>query len=144
MSEQTPALQIEKPKSTEPLHVRLQERVRTGDLGSWPVVIALILVVLVFSQTAENFFTPANLTNILTQMSGTCPARLRRRPCSDRRDRSFSELRQRGRAVVVAKAQLPNGSPALVRLRLPGLLAACAIGAFGDRWSRSSAFRRSS
>jgi D-xylose transport system permease protein len=46
--------------------------VRSGNLGSWPVVLALVLVVVVFSQTAQNFFSPANFTNIITQMAGTC------------------------------------------------------------------------
>ena len=48
------------------------DRIRSGNLGSWPVVIALALVVVVFSQTAQNFFTPGNFTNIITQMAGTC------------------------------------------------------------------------
>jgi D-xylose transport system permease protein len=51
---------------------RLWENVKGGNLGSWPVIIALALVVLVFSQTASNFFTPGNFTNIITQMAGTC------------------------------------------------------------------------
>ena len=50
----------------------VRDRIRSGNLGSWPVVIALGLVVIVFSQTAQNFFTPANFTNIITQMAGTC------------------------------------------------------------------------
>jgi len=72
MTEQTPALQIEKPEESEPLRTRALARIRSGDLGSWPVVFALALVVLVFSQTAQNFFTPGNFTNIMTQMAGTC------------------------------------------------------------------------
>src|SRR5581483_8612120 len=55
-----------------PLTRDLAERVKGGDLGSWPVVIALVLIVVVFSQTAQNFFTQANFTNIITQMAGTC------------------------------------------------------------------------
>jgi D-xylose transport system permease protein len=51
---------------------RLWENVKGGNLGAWPVIIALALVVLVFSQTAGNFFTPGNFTNIITQMAGTC------------------------------------------------------------------------
>jgi D-xylose transport system permease protein len=57
---------------TEALPARALERIRAGDLGSWPVVLALVLIVLVFSQTATNFFTPGNFTNIITQMAGTC------------------------------------------------------------------------
>jgi len=51
---------------------KVGERVRSGDLGSWPVLIALALIILVFSQTAQNFWSPANFTNIITQMAGTC------------------------------------------------------------------------
>src|SRR5215213_10620889 len=56
----------------ESLGTRLWENVKGGNLGSWPVIFALVLIVLVFSQTAENFFTPGNFTNIITQMAGTC------------------------------------------------------------------------
>jgi D-xylose transport system permease protein len=48
------------------------DRIRSGNLGSWPVIIALAIVVVVFGFTAQNFFTPANFTNIITQMAGTC------------------------------------------------------------------------
>jgi ABC-type xylose transport system, permease component len=50
----------------------LWANVKGGNLGSWPVVVSLALIVLVFSQTAQNFFTPGNFTNIITQMAGTC------------------------------------------------------------------------
>jgi len=56
----------------ESLGTRLWANVKGGNLGSWPVILALAVIVLVFSQTAENFFTPANFTNIITQMAGTC------------------------------------------------------------------------
>jgi D-xylose transport system permease protein len=62
----------EKQEEFESLLARLGANVRAGNLGPWPVIIALGLVVLVFSQTAQNFFTPANFTNIITQMAGTC------------------------------------------------------------------------
>ena len=54
----------------EPLPVRIRDAVRTGNLGSWPVLTALLLVVLFFGITAQNFFTPANFTNIITTMAG--------------------------------------------------------------------------
>jgi D-xylose transport system permease protein len=65
------ALKGEKQEEFESLGSRLGTNIRSGNLGSWPVIIALGLVVLVFSQTAQNFFTPANFTNIITQMAGT-------------------------------------------------------------------------
>ena len=70
----TAAASAPEPETTElePLRTRFVTNIRTGNLGSWPVIIALALVVLVFSQTAQNFFTPVNFTNIITQMAGTC------------------------------------------------------------------------
>src|SRR5581483_9554521 len=54
------------------LSTRILDNIRTGSLGSWPVVISLAIIVIAFSQTAQNFFTPGNFTNIITQMAGTC------------------------------------------------------------------------
>jgi D-xylose transport system permease protein len=51
---------------------RLWENVKGGNLGSWPVIIILALIVLGFGLYAQNFFTPGNFTNIITQMAGTC------------------------------------------------------------------------
>jgi len=70
----TAAASAPEPETTElePLRTRLLANIRTGNLGSAPVIIALAVVVLVFSQTAQNFFSPANFTNIITQMAGTC------------------------------------------------------------------------
>jgi D-xylose transport system permease protein len=70
----TAAASAPEPETTElePLRTRLLTNVRTGNLGSAPVILALAVVVLVFSQTAQNFFSPANFTNIITQMAGTC------------------------------------------------------------------------
>ncbi len=49
---------------------RIRANISAGNLGSWPVVIGLIIIVLFFSLKADNFFTPGNFTNILTQMAG--------------------------------------------------------------------------
>src|SRR6476646_11768806 len=73
MTEGSASLQGEKQEEFEQSWLgRASERVRSGILGSWPVLIALALVVLVFSQTAQNLWSPANFTNIITQMAGTC------------------------------------------------------------------------
>ena len=50
---------------------RMWENVKGGNLGSWPVIIGLGLIVLVFGLTAENFFTAVNFNNVITQMAGT-------------------------------------------------------------------------
>jgi len=50
---------------------RFRTNVRTGNLGSTPVLVALALVVLYFGLTAQNFFTPLNFSNLVGQMTGT-------------------------------------------------------------------------
>jgi D-xylose transport system permease protein len=56
----------------EPLPQRVWDNIRTGNLGSWPVVVALGFVVLYFSLRAENWFTPVNFTNLIGQLAGVC------------------------------------------------------------------------
>ena len=45
-------------------------RVKAGDLGSLPLIIGLIVILLVFGLAEEVFITPRNFTNLLLQMSG--------------------------------------------------------------------------
>ena len=49
---------------------RIWDNIRAGNLGPTPVIVALLAIVLYFSQTAPNFFTAANFINIITQMAG--------------------------------------------------------------------------
>jgi D-xylose transport system permease protein len=49
---------------------RILENLRTGNLGPAPVILALALIVIYFSRTADNFFTASNFINIITQMAG--------------------------------------------------------------------------
>jgi len=126
------AIQTEPPVELESLRDRMFDRARSGNLGSWPVIIALVLVVLVFSQTAQNFFTPANFTNIITQMAGTCLLAygVVFVLLIGEIDLSVSFVSGIG-GVVVAQAQLPNGAhlPWYVCVFL-AILATTAIGAF--------------
>ncbi len=55
----------------ESFGTRLWENIKGGNLGSAPVMIGLTIIVIVFSLTANNFFTPVNFNNIITQMVGT-------------------------------------------------------------------------
>jgi hypothetical protein len=106
---------------------------RSGNLGSWPVIIALAFVGLYFWQTAGNFATPGNFTRHHHADGGNLPDRLRRDPISlDRRDH-FSRLRQRCRGVVVAGTAADGRASAVVRLRFLAILAAALIGAFRGR-----------
>jgi D-xylose transport system permease protein len=54
----------------DPLHQRIWDNVRTGNLGPAPVLVALAVVVLIFALTAPNFWSPANFQNIITTMAG--------------------------------------------------------------------------
>jgi D-xylose transport system permease protein len=66
---ETPAISAEPP--FESFGTRLWENFKGGNLGSFPVIVGLTIIVIVFSFTAQNFFTPVNLNNIITQMAGT-------------------------------------------------------------------------
>jgi D-xylose transport system permease protein len=50
---------------------RVRDNIRGGNLGSWPVLIGLAVIVVFFSFKAENFLSPGNFSNIITQMAGT-------------------------------------------------------------------------
>lgn len=54
----------------ESLARRVLDNVRAGNLGSWPVLVGLAVIVFYFSLKADNFLTPGNFTNIITQMAG--------------------------------------------------------------------------
>jgi D-xylose transport system permease protein len=129
----TAAASAPEPETTElePLRTRLLTNVRTGNLGSAPVILALALVVLVFSQTAQNFFSPANFTNIITQMAGTCLIAYGVVFVLLIGEIDLSVAFVSGVAgVVVAETQLPNGAnlPWFVCVFL-AILAATLIGA---------------
>jgi D-xylose transport system permease protein len=122
------------PETTEldSITARFLDNIRSGSLGSWPVIIALAIVVLVFSQTAQNFFTPGNFSNIITQMAGTCLLAYGVVFVLLIGEIDLSVSFVSGVAgVVVAKTQLPNGAhlPWYLCIFL-AILAATLIGAF--------------
>ncbi len=54
----------------DPLHQRIWDNLRTGNLGPAPVLIALGVVVLIFAFWAPNFWSPSNFQNIINDMAG--------------------------------------------------------------------------
>lgn len=54
-----------------PLVGRLAERIRSGDLGSIPVVVGLVVVWIVFESLNPVFLTSRNLVQLLVQLSPT-------------------------------------------------------------------------
>ena len=122
------------PETTElgSVPTQIVDNIRSGSLGSWPVIFALAIIVLVFSQTAQNFFTPGNFTNIITQMAGTCLLAYGVVFVLLIGEIDLSVSFVSGVAgVIVAKTQLPNGAhlPWYLCIFL-ALLGAVLIGAF--------------
>jgi D-xylose transport system permease protein len=111
---------------------RIYENFKAGNLGPAPVLIALAIIVLYFSQTAPNFFSANNFNNIITQMAGTTLLAFGVVFVLLLGEIDLSVAYVSGLcAVIAAEAQLPDG------WHLPGLLAmglavltGVAIGAF--------------
>jgi D-xylose transport system permease protein len=58
------------PELPETFFGRILDNFRAGNLGSWPVLIGLVVIGIFFSFKADNFLSPGNFSNIITQMAG--------------------------------------------------------------------------
>jgi D-xylose transport system permease protein len=47
------------------------DRLIAGDVGSLPVIVGMIVIVLYFTSQSTNFFTAVNFDNLIVQMAGT-------------------------------------------------------------------------
>ncbi len=69
-----PASVVPEPGSrTVPIRELAHDRwiaIKSGDVGSLPVIIALILITIVFTKINSNFLTAGNFVNIIVQMAG--------------------------------------------------------------------------
>lgn len=45
-------------------------RMRSGDLGSLPIILGVIVIALIFQTLNENYLTPRNFVNLIVQMAG--------------------------------------------------------------------------
>lgn len=120
-------------EAQEGLAQRIRDNIRGGNLGSWPVLIGLTLIVVFFSIKADNFFTAPNFINIITQMGGVTMLAYGVVFVLLIGEIDLSISYVSGIAgVIVAQATLPETSyqvPGLVAIILA--IAACAlIGAF--------------
>lgn len=71
MTVESPA--VEPPASAEERQGFLRaglERLKTGDLGSWPLVVGIALIALFFYSKNSIYLTAANFTNLTVQMAG--------------------------------------------------------------------------
>jgi D-xylose transport system permease protein len=111
---------------------RIYVNFRSGNLGPAPVLLALVVIVAYFSQTADNFFSATNFNNIITQMAGTTLLAFGVVFVLLLGEIDLSVAYVSGLcAVVAAEAQLPDGAalPGLVAMGL-AVLTGVAIGAF--------------
>ena len=46
-------------------------RLASGDIGSLPILLGMVLIVLIFQSQNSNFLTPRNFVNLILQMAGT-------------------------------------------------------------------------
>ncbi|RMF04204.1 MAG: ABC transporter permease, partial [Chloroflexi bacterium] len=45
-------------------------RMRSGDIGSLPIILGLVVIAIIFQSLNENYLTPRNFVNLIVQMAG--------------------------------------------------------------------------
>ena len=109
------------------------ESIRSGDVGSWPVIVGLAAIVIFFTQRNGNFFTAVNFDNLIVQMAGTATIAIGVVFVLLLGEIDLSIGYVSGVAgVVIAEFQLPGSShqlPALIAILL-ALVVGAVIGAF--------------
>src|SRR5207302_639909 len=109
-------------------------RVSQGEIGSLPVVAALILIAIVFQSLNPNFLTPRNLTNLVLQIAavGTISAGIVLVLLLGEIDLSVGAVSGLC-AAVMAVLNVKNGQPAGIAVG-GGLLVGMAIGLLHGFW----------
>ena len=46
------------------------QRVRSGDIGSLPIILGMVAIVIIFQSLNQNFLTARNFVNLIVQMAG--------------------------------------------------------------------------
>jgi len=64
------ATAVEPPESVGGALRRVLDNIRSGDVGSLPVIVGLILITIFFQSKNDNFLTAGNLNNLIVQMAG--------------------------------------------------------------------------
>ena len=54
---------------SEQMRLRWQ-RIRAGDVGSLPIILGVLVLVVIFQILNQNFLTPRNFVNLVVQMAG--------------------------------------------------------------------------
>ena len=117
---------------------RRWEALKQGDVGSLPVIIALVIIVAFFYSKNSNYLSAGNFTNLLTQMAGVTTVAIGVVFVLLLGEIDLSIGYVSGVAgVVVAEMQLPNGrfevKYGLVAI-IVAVLVTTLIGAFQGSW----------
>ncbi len=60
-------------KPTEAISTYIHDyfvRMKSGDLGSLPIIFGLVVIAIIFQSANENYLTPRNFVNLIVQMAG--------------------------------------------------------------------------
>jgi D-xylose transport system permease protein len=68
-TEVTPPLNTQNPSLGGYMRGYLR-RLASGDLGSLPIIIGMIIIAIIFQNANQNFLTPRNFVNLILQMAG--------------------------------------------------------------------------
>jgi D-xylose transport system permease protein len=63
--------QLGPPETGRGVITAARRRVRTGELGAWPVIIGLVVIWIIFQSLNDRFLTPQNLSNLTLQIAAT-------------------------------------------------------------------------
>ncbi|MBE0690842.1 MAG: ABC transporter permease [Anaerolineae bacterium] len=69
-SVQSALLASQAPQSPGEYLNAMWRRIRSGDIGTLPIVLGLVVIAIIFQTANQNFVTPRNLVNIVIQMAG--------------------------------------------------------------------------
>jgi len=116
------------------------EALRSGDVGSLPVIIGIVAITVFFTVKANIFFTAVNFDNLIPQMAGvtTIAIGVVFVLLIGEIDLSIGFLSGVA-GVVVAELQMPGSGhdlPGLIAIAL-AILAGMVIGGIQGSWSRS-------
>ena len=65
------ALLVDKPSPSLGDYARSYvQRMRSGDLGALPIILGLVVIGAIFQALNQNFLTPRNIVNLISQMAG--------------------------------------------------------------------------
>jgi len=112
----------------------LKQRLVSGDIGSLPVVLGLILIAIVFQIANPNFLTPLNLTNLLVQIAavGTIAVGVVLVLLIGEIDLSIGSVSGLT-ASIMAVVSVKMGMPAWMAI-LAGIVSGALIGLFHGWW----------